>query len=219
MHAGDEGCTLVLMLFCDAPDTYSATDHLRRMAPASTPAQQDVLKQCRAIVAGAAQCILQVHHQYGVSGPLLRNLIEFKRIELIIVPESYKTAPQKIHKYCCALLLNSKWPILLPGAVSNRQQMCNALYLENDNTTMALHEVQRLIDGKFPYRIVSRALVSEMQDPEDLRPILAETIFKNDIDVLVQTRKPEKLKLLKKAKATVNEVMGLPVLSLYEGAV
>ena len=62
-------------------------------------------------------------------------------------------------------------------------------------------------------------MIGQMQDPEDLKPILAETIFKNDIDVLVQTRKHEKLKFTSKTRASVNEVMGLPVLSLYEGVV
>jgi hypothetical protein len=33
---------------------------------------------------------------------------------------------------------------------------------------------------------------------------------------LIETRKPKKLKLLKKEKAALNELLGLPVLSLYE---
>lgn len=218
-HAGKQGCTLVLMLFSDAPDTYSAGDYMRQTMPQSTPVQHDVLKQCRLAVSNNAYCNLEVHHQYGLTGPLLRNLLEFKKIDFIVVPDSYNTAHDKIHAYCCKLLLNSKYPILMPGCVSDRQQMANALYLEQDNTSLPLHEVQKMVDGRFPYRIVSRAMISEMQDPEDLRPILAETIFKNDIDVLVQTRKHEKLKFTTKARATVNEVMGLPVLSLYEGVV
>jgi hypothetical protein len=207
------------MLFCDAPDTFSATDYLRRTSSQATPVQQDVLKQCRLAVNHNTYCNLEVYHQHGLTGPLLRNLLEFKKIDFIVVPESYNTANEKIHKYCCKLLLNSKCPILMPGCVSDRQQMANALYLEQDNTSLPLHEVQKMINGNYPYRIVSRAMISEMQNPEDLRPILAETIFKNDIDVLVQTRKHEKLKFTTKARATVNEVMGLPVLSLYEGVV
>ena len=218
-HAGEKGCTLVLMLFCDAPDTYSAAEQLRRIMPESTPVQYDVLKQCRHAVVLSNKCTMEVHHQYGLTGPLLRNLLEFKQIDFIVVPESYKTAPEKIHKYCCKLLLNSKCPILLPGTVSDSAQMENALYLENDTCTLALQDVEKLVNGKFPYRIVSCAMIGEMQDPEDLKPILAETIFKNDIDVLVQTRKHEKLKFTSKTRASVNEVMGLPVLSLYEGVV
>jgi len=218
-HAGEQGCTLVLMLCCDAPDTFSAAEYRRLAMPQSTPVQSDVLRQCRIAVKQNGYCTLEVHHQHGLTGPLLRNLLEFKKIDFIVVPESYNTAPEKIHKYCVKLLLNSKCPILMPGCVSDRQQMANALYLEQDNTSLPLHEVMKMVDGKFPYRIVSRALISEMYNPEDLRPILAETIFKNDIDVLVQTRKHEKLTFTNKARATVNEVMGLPVLSLYEGVV
>ncbi len=218
-HACKDGCAIVLLLVCEAPEKLYATDFRNRMSSQSTQMQQDVLNHCRAAIARMPQCTLHVHHQYGVSGPLLRNLIYSKKIDLIVIAESYKMAPQKIHKCCYALLLNSKCPVLMPGAMGQGEQMCNALYLENETGTMPFLEVQRIVADNFPYRIVGSALICKTQSPEDLKPVLAETIFKNDINVLVQTRRPEKLKMLKKAKPTVNEVMGLPVLSLYEGAV
>lgn len=216
-HAGEKGCTLVLMMFCNAPDAFSETDYSGRTVLHSTPVQHDVLNQCRLAVKQSTSCNLNIHHQHGLTGPLLRNLLEFKKIDFVVMPESYKMAPEKIHKYCYKLLFNSKYPILMPGCISNGHHMANALYLEQYNTSLPLHEVRKMIDGKFPYRIVSRAMVSEMQNPEDLRAILAETILKNDINVLVQTRKYKKLKFTAKADATVNEMMGLPLLSLYEG--
>ena len=49
-----------------------------------------------------------------------------------------------------------------------------------------------------------------------MAPYLNEAISKYDIDLLVETRKGEKIKFKKTKKESINERLGLPVLSLYE---
>ncbi len=215
-HASGHNCAVVLMLVCDVPDTYSAGYLLQKIKPAYTTAQSDVLTRCKQLIKATPNCVLQVHLQYGMSAPLLKNIIEHKAIGLTLLTPSYKQEKEKIYRYCTALLLNSKCPILHLGQNCTGQQLNKAMYLEQEKTTIGLPQLQRLLKGRFSFTIVSRATLAEEHNPEDLAPLLAETIFKNDIDLLVETRKPEKLKLSKKSKMSVNEALGMPVLSLCE---
>ncbi|TRW26572.1 hypothetical protein FMM05_04120 [Flavobacterium zepuense] len=216
-HASGQNCAVVLMLLCDVPDTYSAGYLLQKITPGYTAAQSAVLNKCKEIIKNTPNCVLQVHIQHGISAPLLKGLIEHKGIGLTILTTSYKQEQQKIHRYCTALLLNSKCPLLHLGQNCTGQLLSKAMYLEQEKTTVGLQEVQDMINDRFSFTIVSRAMLASEQDPEDLAPMLAEAIFKNDIDVLVETRKPEKVKLNRKSHSVVNEALGMPVLSLYEG--
>ena len=214
-HAASGCCTLVLILFSEAPDAYSASECLGRMSPKVSLTNNTTLMRCRALVEAAPHCNLQVHHQYGISAPLLRNLLEYKNIDMIVLPESFRTSREKIYQYCTKLLLKSKYPILHTGAIAHRSRMSNALYLEHPDSSVDAGEVAALLK-KYPYKVVSHACLSEMQNPEDLRPLLAETIFKNDIDVVIATRNPERKGSAKKDEGSYDRILGLPVLSLYE---
>lgn len=216
-HASGQSCTVLLMQLCDVPDTYSASYTFKKIMPGYTSAQADVLTQCRAAVLKTHNCTLQVHMQYGISAPLLKNIIEHKGIGLVILSQSYKQESDKIHRYCTRLVLNSTCPILHLGHNTSGQALSKALYLEQEKEGLALHEVQAHLSSLFDFTIVSRATVAEEQNPKDLAPLLAEAIFKNDIDLVVETRKPKKkLSLKKKPIAGVNEALGLPVLSLHQ---
>jgi hypothetical protein len=215
-HASGHNCAIVLLLVCNVPDTYSAGYLLQKITPGYTAAQSDVLTRCKQIIKTTSNCVLQVHLQYGMSAPLLKNIIEHKAIGLALLTPSYKHEKDKIYRYTTALLLNSKCPILHLGQNCTGQQLNNAMYLEQEKTTMCLQQLQDLLKGRFSFTIVSSATLAEKHNPEDLAPLLAETIFKNDIDLLVETRKPEKVKWFKKTKMSVNEALGMPVLSLYE---
>jgi hypothetical protein len=209
-------CTIVLMLFSEAPDAYSATEYLSRITPKESYFNNLTLKRCRTYIAEAPHCNLQVHHQYGLSKPLMRNLLEHKKIDLIIIPESVKNSTNKLYAYCSKLLLSSKYPILLPGLVAGRNRFNNALYLEQEGCTICAKEVEQLVNQKFPYRIVSHAQVTETENPDDLRPLLAEAIFKNDIDLVIETRNATRKSRSASAEEGYDKILGLPVLSLYE---
>ena len=80
---------------------------------------------------------------------------------------------------------------------------------------MHIKDVQQFLNDNFSYEIVSQT--SKIDDNyEDMAPYLNEAISKYDIDLLVETRKGEKIKFKKTKKESINERLGLPVLSLYE---
>jgi hypothetical protein len=214
-HASGHSCHIVLVQVCDVPDTYSASYLLQTIKPGYTKAQAEVLSRCKAVVANEPDCTLQVHMQYSISAPLLKNIIDHKAIGLIILSQSYKQEKLKIHRYFCRLVLNSRCPVLHLGHNTSGQPLTNALYLEQETEGLALHQVQARLNGLFDLNIVSRATVTREQNPQDLAPLLAEAIFKNDIDLVVETRRTQKLTLKKKPIAGVNEALGLPVLSLH----
>lgn len=216
-HAASECCTIVLLLFSEAPDAYSTADYINRVSPGFSLTNNNLtLKRCRTLIAAARHCNLQVHHQYGISAPLMRNMLNVKAIDMVVLPESFKKSSKKIYSYCTRLLLKSRYPILLPGAAAHRSRLSNALYLEHPDCSVAHCDVEAMVNDNFPYKVVSYACISHMQSPETLKPLLAETIFKNDIDVVIATRNPERKDAAKNGNENYDSILGLPVLSLCE---
>ena len=98
----------------------------------------------------------------------------------------------------------------------DEQEFNKALYVEHNETALTIAELQQLVNNQFSFKIVSQATVGEKY-PAELGSQLTEAIAKNNIDLVIETRKPTKGKRHK--TATMNEVLGLPVLSIYEDAV
>lgn len=214
MHANCHNCAVVLMIVCNVPDIYSAAYFVKKTLPEFTPAQKNVLARCKEIVAQTSNCVLQIHCQYGVSAPLLKNLIENKGIGLIIIPQSYRQEQQKIHHVCNSLLQNSKCTLLHLEQNCKGKQLIKALYLEKEQNGINLQQVQQIINGKFSFTIISCASVANHPNPA---PQLAETIIKNNIDLLVEARRPQKTRY--KNRDNVNDTLGLPLLSVYDNAI
>lgn len=80
---------------------------------------------------------------------------------------------------------------------------------------MHVKDVQEFLSQNFSFEIVSQTANFE-NNFEEFAPYLSEAISKYDIDLLVETRKGEKIKFKKTKKENINERLGLPVLSLYE---
>lgn len=217
-YANGASCTMVLMLVSDVQDTYSASSLLRDLDTTWTDAQEAVLDDSRTLVGAHANCKLKVHHQFGVSSPLIKNLLDFHGIELIILPQSFKNSSLKIHQYCCQVLANYKSPILHISTSTEDVQFTNAIYLENEKSNFPLANVQQLVQKQFSLKIVSQAKISSQETTEQLIPIVTEAIAKNDIDIIIETRKAEKIRMTKSKSQLSEDVLGLPVLSLYEEA-
>ncbi|MHA3788181.1 hypothetical protein ACX0HA_08230 [Flavobacterium hauense] len=216
-HANESNYIITLMLVSDLPDAESASYFLRTTKSAYTSLQTQVLDLCHTEAADHPNCRLELHNRYGVSAPLLKNLLEHLGTGLIIVPPSYKQERDSIHHFCLNLLANSKTPILHLTEGCEEQEFNKALYLEHTTAQLGLQEVQQLIGSQFNFRIVSHAAVGE-QYPNELGTQLTEAIAKNNIDLLIETRKPEKVRMKKRKEAYVNETLGLPVLSIFEEA-
>jgi hypothetical protein len=207
-----EQCQLILMLITDIPDTYSSSNLLRNINQDLSTTQENVLQMCREIILESNTCSLKIHHQYGISSPLFRNLMEHYAIELTILTPSFKSSKKKINAYCVQIISNSKCPILHINANFEEEVFSQALYIKNSDSILQIEDLQTYIKTLFSLKIIS----NPQQKVDEIEPFLTDTISKNNINILIETRKPKKLKLLRKEKASLNETLGLPVLSLYE---
>jgi hypothetical protein len=79
---------------------------------------------------------------------------------------------------------------------------------------MHVKDVQQFLNDNFSYEIVSQASKTD-DNYENIAP-LSEAISKYEIDLLVETRKGEKIKFKKSKEQNINEKLGLPILSIYE---
>lgn len=212
----EENCTIMLLLVAEVPDTESASFFLRTIKSEMTLSQKNILNEVRKIINETENCTLKIHNQYGVSSPLIKNLIEFHAIGLTIITPSYRASAKRIQQQCLQLLCNCKSPILHLTENCEEQDFSKALYIEKTKSRFQAEDLQQLIQNDFDCTIVSQAKMLESQVPEDMTAVLSEAIVKNQIDLLIETRTPEKISFKKKNTTALNEILGLPVLSLYE---
>ncbi|MBF4505472.1 hypothetical protein IRZ83_02260 [Flavobacterium sp. JLP] len=214
-QAKDSDCEIILMISAETPDSYSSSYFLREMKTGLTASQEEILETCRYIVDRIPNCKLKVHNQYGLSSPIFKRIIEHFSVKLVILTNSYKQETKRIHQYLIQLAGNQKCPILHLGSEESKDGFNKALYIENANANMHVKVVQQFVTENFSFEIVSQT--SNFDDNyENFAPYLSEAISKYDIDLLVETRKGEKIKFNKTKKENTNERLGLPVLSLYE---
>lgn len=212
-YANGSAFSLVLLLLHETDNSYSASAYLRNSRPALSVSQQKTLTACQNLILKHENVTLHIQRQASISAPLVKNLLQALEIGLIIVPKSYRESAKKINRYCLGLISNSQCPILnlceIPAS-----EMQKALYLDYAESKLQVQDVQQQLDGKFPFRIVSQARISR-EEEQSLQQLLSETITRNDIDLLVETRKPAKVKLGKKSPS-IHESLKLPVLSVFE---
>lgn len=211
----DSACEIILLMVAETPDSFSSSFYLREMKTGLTISQEEVLETCRYIVEHTPNCKIKVHNQYGLSSPIFKRVIEHFSIKLVILTNSYKQETKRIHQYLIQLAGNQKCPILHLGNENLKEDFTKALYIENGRANMHVKDVQQFLNENFSYEIVSQTSKID-DDYENLAPYLSEAISKYEIDLLVETRKGEKIKFKKKKKENINEKLGLPVLSLYE---
>lgn len=219
-QAKGKNCAIILMFLNEYSENYSSATVLRSLKSRLTKDQSQILKECRDIVTATGNCTFRTHNQCGISGPLLKNLVDCLAVDLIVLCSSFKNDRTKINTYCNRLILKCKCPILNMGQAPDDYEFNNALYIEYTKNKLGIQDLQQLVNGHFNFKIVSQAKIEE-QNPDDITLLLSETISKNNIDLLVETRKKNKINLGKTNTANdlVKETLGLPVLSLYDEAV
>lgn len=210
-----KNCTIFLVMVSEIPDTYSSASFLRNIKSEMSVSQKNILDTCRELTAASENCSLKIHHQYGVSAPVMKNLMEHFGIELAILTPSYKNTEKRIHNQFLQILSNCKCPILHLCPNFEEQDLNKAMYLEQTKSRIQIEDLQELVQDHFDFKIVSQAKIFSDQKPEEIQPLLTEAITKNNINLLIETRKPKKIKM-KNKEININESFGLPVLSLYE---
>jgi len=216
-QAKNTNCEIILMMVSETPDAFSSAQFLREMRTALTPSQEEVLDTCRYIISHTPNCKIKVHNQYGISAPIFKGIIDAFDVKLVVLTNSYKQESKRIHQSMVKLAGNLKCPILHLGSEVVKDDFNKALYIENTKANMHVKDVQQFLSQNFSYEIVSQTANFD-DNYEKFAPYLSEAISKYDIDLLVETRKSEKIKFKKAKKESVNDRMGLPVLSLYETA-
>ncbi|MGO4771876.1 universal stress protein [Flavobacterium sp. W22_SRS_FK3] len=214
-QAKNTNCEIILMMVSDTPDSFSSAQFLREMRTELTKSQKEVLETCRYIIEHTANCKLKVHNQYGLSVSVFKGIIDAFDVKLVVLTHSYKQETKRIHQYLVKLAGNQKCPILHLGTELNEGDFNKALYIENASANIHVKDVQQFLSANFSFEIVSQTAHFD-DDYEQFAPYLSEAISKYNIDLLVETRKGEKIKFKKSKKENVNDRMGLPVLSLYE---
>ncbi|WP_418264431.1 hypothetical protein [Flavobacterium faecale] len=213
-QANKKDCTIILMMVAEKPDTFSASQYLREMKIGFTPNQEEVLETCRYIIKHHLNCKIKIHNQFGLSSLIFKGIIDFYEVKLVVFPHSYKQETQKIHQYLVQLASNQKCPILHLGMEEYEGNFNKALYVEN-NTNISAENIQSFLNKNFCLEIVSQTINFE-DNFEEVETSLNEAISKYKIDMLVQTRKIQKVKFKKTKKEDTNEKLGLPILSLSE---
>ena len=210
----NNACGIVLLLLKDIPDDFSATSTLKSLSYTWTAAQEDVLNTCRRIVSDNCNVKLEIHHQFEITKPLLRNLMDYFDGELVILTPSFKNSKTKVNCRLVKLLLSSKYTLLHLNSVEV-QSMTSALYIEPKTTSFSVQELQQLISNKFCFRIISRTKLSDELTLQDANPIIAEAIVSKQIDMLIETRTQQQSKV-KEAATLQHMTFSVPVLSIYE---
>lgn len=215
--AKEHDCRIILMIVSEIPDTYSApSSFLRELTNRTTVHEENVLHTCREIVSNLNNCTLKIHNQYGISSPVIKQLIEYFSVNLVIATYSYHHENKRIIQNVVQLLDNQKCPILHLGPTENHDEFKKALYIENTTSIIPIEDLQQYINKIFSFQIVSKTSDLETKNLQDFTPHLTEAINKYGINLLLKTRKPKKIKFKKNTKEDINNFLDLPVLSLYE---
>ncbi|MBX2962289.1 MAG: hypothetical protein KF687_07240 [Cyclobacteriaceae bacterium] len=215
----EENIKIVLLMLSDMPDGITDLLFASRSGVETSAHGQRVLDDCRRYVKELENVSLQVHHQYGISGPLLRNIMNHHAITLTVITPSYKEETHTLHKQAVKSLLNSKCPILHLPEKATELALDQAIYVDNSPSKISMENIQQMLSKAFAIQVVRHTKLIEGQRTEDLAPVLAEAIANNNVSLLVETRKPEKngwgaAKV--NAHVSLAERLGVPVLSLFD---
>ncbi len=211
-QAQAKDCNIVLLLIHETPGTASAAGWLRRAVPEISAEQESLLDKCFRIVAACENCKISIHRQYAVSTPLFSNLLKSLGTEFAVIPHSFSVSSNRSEQHSMKVLANLRYPLLQLTELPEVQKFERAFYLEKEDEAVGVNLVQKIIRGQFAVRIVGqiKADTASVADTQ-----LYNAIHKNEVDLLVETRKPQRIRFSKKPSSFDTE-LGLPVLSICE---
>ena len=215
MHNGNT--KIVLLLLSEMPDGITDLLFSSRSAGEISFDKRHVLDECRKYTETLKNVSFHVHHQFGVSGPLLRNIMNHYSINLTVLLPSYRAEKESVHQQAVSILTNCSCPLLYLPETLESLALDQAIYLEKESTRISMEEVQRMLKQEFDIRVVRQAKLNGYTE-EELKPVLAETLDKSNVGLLVETRKPEKpgWRSTSKAQLSLAGKLGVPVLSIID---
>lgn len=115
------------------------------------------------------------HHQFGMSRPILTQLLERFDIDMAIVPLSFQQSRQHIHRFLLKLLHESHCPLmLLPTEKQESEVIQRALFLDNPAVSLTA-SIENL-----PFHIIHQSMLQDQHE----RP-LKRVIDDHRIDLIV----------------------------------
>ncbi len=138
------------------------------------------------------------HHQYGLSRPIVGQILERYEIDLVLVPFSFHDSKVTIERTLLSLLRESKIPVmLLPAHSDYSSEIHRGLYL-GDKPMMPRSPV-----SDFPFHIIDQSMIPK----EEAKSVKA-VIKKLRINLIVLAKGKER-----SASEPLKEY-GLPVLTI-----
>lgn len=144
---------------------------------------------------------VSMHHQHGMTRPVLKHLLNRFNPDLVIIPQSFQQSKQFIHQFTLKLLHQSECPLmLLPAREFSHKGIQRALYLDEAVKKLA-GDVQQ-----YPFHVIHHSMIANAE-ADSIRSIIEEM----QIDLIVKGKR-------KKGSSDHQEAnmadLGLPILTI-----
>jgi hypothetical protein len=128
-----EVCQVVLLSVTEINDSISEMLFVHEKQKALEEPRAALYEAFKNTSSGNTTWIIKEHHQYGMSRPVLATLMERYAIDMAIIPNSFNTSNEHIHRYTLELLNETQCPLLtIPAFGKKLTQFNRALYLNKN---------------------------------------------------------------------------------------
>jgi hypothetical protein len=122
---------------------------------------------------------VEKHHQFGMSRPLLDNVLEKYDTDLVVTPQSFQQSKNHSHRMMLSLLNRCTCPVmLLPDAGQLQESYQRALYLDEAGQPLS-SMLQHL-----PFHIIHSSMLHEAKGKS-----LMALIDQMNVDLIVQRKR------------------------------
>ena len=212
----DSKSSKIILLFvsCDS-DAITSVRFLNDLNTTLNNTQEKVLIECQKVVDRKSNYTLEFQHQFELSSPLLKNILNHYSIDLILLPSSVTKSKLKQFLLLTNLLYKQNKPIL---HLNNNTQieLNTAVYLENIKTKIPLLKIQNYVLDLFSVPKIHEILQKESDNTEFTAQILADLLSISNCDFVIETRKTKNNYFKKTQQTPIQNYLNIPVLSLCE---
>lgn len=144
---------------------------------------------------------VHVDHRYGLSRPILEQILERCNADLVIVPTSFQKSKQHIHQFALKLLHKTSCPLMfLPPKTEVLEEIKRALYLNGEGGLLT-SAIENL-----PFHIIHQTMLEDAN-----KYTIEELIERFEIDLVVKGKRNGKA--LHADEIEINK-LGVPVLTV-----
>lgn len=199
---GNNASTITLLSCSEISDSITELLFLSSTDHADLQKRSDLLSKFQEYKnAQSLKATVQEHHQYGMSRPILEQILTRYQVDLVIVPLSFQQSKIHIHELLLKLLYKTSCPLMfLPERKQSREAIKRALYLNEPGRGLT-PAVENL-----PFHIIHQSMLDEAN-----RLSLEEMINKLRIDLVVKGKGRNESR---QENETPISKLGVPVLTI-----